>query len=189
MKRIFCIICIVFSCIHAFGQEWDVLKSVVTCKTPGFMCHNEYRGQYVDVYKSKQVYRDVVNCQKYYDYLGFPYTICDTTKVLTGDLETSVLIASIPKPIYDDYQFGAELFNSGCVMITVGGLSGIIGGIMYGVGYKYNSRYGQQLITAGVVMMGIGGTFVSVSIPLLCFGDHMKRNVNRDYKLYNLYMK
>lgn len=40
---------------------------------------------------------------------------------------------------------------------------------------------------AGDALLGIGGTLVSISLPLLCFGDATKREANVDYETFNLH--
>ena len=42
---------------------------------------------------------------------------------------------------------------------------------------------------AGDALLGIGGTLVSISLPLLCFGDAAKREANVDYETFNLHFK
>lgn len=49
--------------------------------------------------------------------------------------------------------------------------------------------YGNRLMKAGDALLGIGGTLVSISLPLLCFGDAAKREANVDYETFNLHFK
>lgn len=37
------------------------------------------------------------------------------------------------------------------------------------------------------ILMGVGASFVSVTIPLFCFGNHIKRESNMTYNLYRDY--
>ena len=47
--------------------------------------------------------------------------------------------------------------------------------------------YGNRLMKADDALLGIGGTLVSISLPLLCFGDAAKREANVDYETFNLH--
>ena len=49
--------------------------------------------------------------------------------------------------------------------------------------------YGNRLMKGGDALLGIGGTLVSISLPLLCFGDAAKREANVDYETFNLHFK
>ena len=89
----------------------------------------------------------------------------------------------IPKPIYNRYIFGHQLMKAGWIDFGIGLGVATIGGILLA------AKDGQTIpqIKAGDALLGIGGTLLSVSIPLLCFGDDAKREANVDYEIFNLY--
>ena len=92
-------------------------------------------------------------------------------------------ILKIPVPVYERYLFGCTLMKSGWITFSIGLCTGAIGGILYGIGAK---NHNGNEITAGAALLGCGGTIISVSIPLLCFGDNTKREANTLFETYNI---
>ena len=81
----------------------------------------------------------------------------------------------VPKIIYDNYLYRRQLEKSGKACFGVGIITSLVGGILLGVGS--NSKNKDNIIIGGI-FTGIGGTFLSVGIPLWCFGDNLKRTAN-----------
>jgi len=81
----------------------------------------------------------------------------------------------IPKTIYDNYMIGTRWINAGVAFMTIGIFTSIIGLCIM-----------EDYTEASTTMCAIGGTCISIGIPLICFGDHIKRECNMTYELYNL---
>lgn len=90
----------------------------------------------------------------------------------------------VPDVVYDRYMFGEKLMKSGWINFGIGLSVAAIGGILL-VAKDVQTQTISQ-IKAGDALLGIGGTLLSVSIPLLCFGDEAKREANVDYEVFNL---
>lgn len=88
----------------------------------------------------------------------------------------------VPDVVYDRYMFGHKLMKAGWINFGIGLSVAAIGGILLAA--KDDQTIPQ--IKAGDALLGIGGTLLSVSIPLLCFGDEAKREANVDYEVFNL---
>lgn len=88
----------------------------------------------------------------------------------------------LPYVVLDHYKFGKRCYKGGTILISVGAPLALIGGILAGVG----AQNGDAVVSnAGYAISVLGGACVSVSIPLLCFGDNMKRDANREFRLFN----
>lgn len=87
----------------------------------------------------------------------------------------------VPIQVYDDYLIGEKCFNYGKAFIIFGSISTVVGGCVYAIGAKHNKI--NEMKTGTGIMCG-GSTLIGISIPLLCFGDNMKRATNREYKIY-----
>lgn len=81
----------------------------------------------------------------------------------------------VPMYIRDHYDHGIDLMKIGCGTIVVGTLSCIFATAMFAT--KKDSP-------GAIIVMGIGASLISVSIPLFCFGNHTKRESNVMYQLY-----
>ena len=92
-------------------------------------------------------------------------------------LRTSTEKIVLPKVIYDEYMFGRRLTKAGVVTLSVSVPLSIIG-VVCARNQNPNTRI------AGYSMLGVGSAAFSCSIPLLCFGDHLKRTANKDYILH-----
>lgn len=170
------VLCLV--CTLSFGQQkWDELYEYSNIMT--YQCYEEYNFRFRnEIYDSTT---DYVFIKQYKDIWDFKkneyYTQLDSVPL--NEIK-------IPKVIYDEYKMGASLFKCGKVFVGVG-IPFVFSGMLLQVhGIK---RMNEDAIIAGSVFYGIGGTCISVSIPLLCWGDHLKRTSNKDYKLYNLLKK
>ena len=104
----------------------------------------------------------------------------------------------IPSPIAEEYKFGVKCYRGGCITISIGVPLALVGGILMGTatstreGAKYISGkavktvetyVNQPQMVAGDVLLGFGCSLVAISIPLLTFGDHMKREANWKYRM------
>lgn len=102
------------------------------------------------------------------------------------DTVTNFYDIVIPKPIYNRYLFGKQLMTAGWINFGVGiGLTAI-GGVLYGTGL--NSKNTNH-INSGIAILSTGSALISVSIPLLCFGDNAKRESNTDFEMFELFYK
>lgn len=181
MKKILMAIVLCLVCTVSFGQEkcdeWDELYEYSNIITYHYYEEDSirFRNEIYDVttdYVFIQKYKDI----GYFEEDGY-YT--QLHSVTLNEIK-------IPKVIYDEYKMGTSLFKCGKVFVGVG-IPLVFSGMLLQVhGIK---RMNEDAIIASSVFYGIGGTCVSVSIPLLCWGDHLKRTSNKDYKLYNLLKK
>lgn len=85
---------------------------------------------------------------------------------------------NVPYVIYQNYTIGSNCFKAGSYMICIGGVASLTG-LSLMLGDKNNIT----AYKAGIGLTSIGGTLVSVSLPLLCFGDHIKRETNMLYSI------
>ena len=92
-------------------------------------------------------------------------------------LRTNTEKMVLPKVIYDEYMLGRRLTKAGIVTLSVSVPLSVIG-------VACACSPNPKTNIAGLSMIGIGSAIFSCSIPLLCFGDHLKRTANKDYTLY-----
>jgi hypothetical protein len=110
---------------------------------------------------------------------AIPYNI-DTTFFGNKELIKSV---HIPKIIYDDYRYGCSLIKAGGVTIGVG-IACCLGGL---ISYKLaKSKDNMSALITGNILIGVGGSFISASIPLFSCGAFHKWHSNHDLNLYCL---
>ncbi len=199
MKRFLFFILFVISLVpNIFSQNWDIIGNAFKI-TEKFYIDSSYKFVYVNYvekiynYKVKTIYAyfdyDPVNggykrfeykldtIPKTYEFRN-SYNI--TEKCLVGINNKTM---KIPTPIYDRYIFGCQLMKAGWINFSIGTGIATIGGILYGVGAKNNNL---NEIKTGGALLGVGGTIIGISIPLLCFGDNAKREANIDCKVFNL---
>lgn len=99
--------------------------------------------------------------------------------------KTSSLNLEVPQVIWNEYQQGRSLYNGGVVTISVGcGLSAL-GGILY-CSAILSPDSSKSAVVGGLVLSYLGSSLIGVSIPLLCWGDHLKRTANKDMELYSI---
>lgn len=92
----------------------------------------------------------------------------------------------LPNYIYNQYNLGQSCFKAGVVTISIGSVLALVGGVVYGVGVsKTGTKDASPTVTAGAAILSVGSTGLGVSVPLLCFGDHMKRESNIDFSIFN----
>lgn len=139
-----------------------------------------------------------------YDVLGTDISVCDSItwnandmlmlhfsnsskdKIYNVNTTRHTDVKYIPNVVFNRYMYGNRLMKAGWVNFGVGLGIAAVGGLLL-----VTKDRGQTItqIKAGDALMGIGGTLVSISLPLLCFGDAAKREANVDYETFNLHFK
>jgi len=164
MKRTFTLLIAVALSCAAMAQSWDYLKTECLLNRKDI---SYYDGKVsVPVYKTQK------------DQYGF----VDKKEIIDYSYR------QVSAPVFEEYRFGRRCYNAGCVLISVGAPLSFIGGILLGCSMKADSKgqvyvSDQSAFIAGEVFVCIGAPMVSVSVPLLCFGDHMKREANWHYRM------
>ncbi len=156
MKKSFAILLLCAATMFAQAQGWNQL-------------YREYR-----LGTSDATYSDGVLKSSVYRTYG------------TSDAEIRESV-SIPlqAPIYEEYMMGSRCVKAGAAFITVGAAMSLIGGIVMATVRPETSSKGTTAINpAGIALISVGGTFITISLPLLTFGDHMKRDANWNYRLH-----
>lgn len=74
-----------------------------------------------------------------------------------------------PYIVEQNWEIGHKCYVSGAWIFTVGTISSIVGGAFM---LADKSIDGMKI---GTGFLSAGGTLIGVSIPLLCFGDHIER--------------
>ncbi|MBO4370313.1 MAG: hypothetical protein J5808_02995 [Paludibacteraceae bacterium] len=106
------------------------------------------------------------------------WTFYSTEKVLDGHKNVCM-----PTPVYEEYKLGYYCFKSGVITISVGGALALAGGICF---LSANSTTDAQVTRqVGAALCGTGAAAVAVSLPLLCWGDFMKRDANWKLKIHS----
>lgn len=113
-------------------------------------------------------------------YMTFRNSYTEDRKILESVYNNTL---KIPTGVYERYRLSNKLMIAGWVDLSVGTGLAIIGGILYGTGLKNQN---QAEVISGSVFLGTGGTLVGFSIPLLCFGDNIKRESNVNCEIFNL---
>ena len=160
-------LCLVSVC--GFGQ------SEYTTRTHSDECKWDYISNILSLTEKDN--NDLSNCHSYKEYIRIYNLSCNEY------IRKRIYMPS--ESVLHNYIIGERCFKSGKVLVTWGlvttfvGAMCVVGGSARPISYKYNKmRHNNDAITAGCTLMGIGGSFISVSIPLLCFGDHIKRECN-----------
>lgn len=162
MKRTFTLLIAVAMSCAAMAQSWDVLKREISFKTDGI----RFEGDTVKT----PVYGDPIRVQKK-SYDGTIYYVL-SPNLIGYDKKY------VPSPILEEYRFGRRCYKGGCATISIGAPMAFVGGILMATAGKSTDQ-----LLAGQVLLGVGCSLVSVSIPLLSFGDHMKREANWHYRM------
>jgi len=199
MKRFFVLIFLTFISFSTFASEWDHIGNALK-NIEKIYVDSTYKFVYIEqaekIYDTRQVLEYV-----YFDYDphnvgGFKYfnhkldTLPPTYEFYSIHSKTekylttvNIFTTKIPAPVYERYLFGYSLMKAGWATFSIGTGVGLVGGILYGVGIK---NHNVKEITAGSVLLGCGGAIIGVSIPLLCFGDNIKRETNTLFETYNI---
>lgn len=130
--------------------------------------------------------------QQYQDYVFLGE--CEVEKPIIGSISKSGYLKEMPihktkdpiidKVILDNYLIGDRCYKSGQAIIIIGSIVTFISlpFVFYDVKKNENGVIIKST-SAGIACAAIGGTLISVSLPLLCFGDHIKRETNMIYSV------
>lgn len=99
-----------------------------------------------------------------YDY------IYDANRCYAHNRQTDI---TIPAPIMDRYLTGRGLFKGGVITLSVSAAATIVGSVLY---LFFEDPFSLALTSAG-------GTGVSVGIPLMLSGLHLKKEANHEYEM------
>lgn len=145
-------------CSMAMAQSWDYLKRELSLTNPYVTAKND--SIRTPIYGDKVV-SGTNNGREVFTYpiMGYQSTY-------------------LPTPVYEEYKFGRKCYRTGSAFITLGSIMAVAGGICY-----LASGGNQTAKTAGEVLFVMGDVCITVSVPLLCFGDHMKREANWKYRM------
>lgn len=88
-----------------------------------------------------------------------------------------------PKSIQENWQIGNNCYVAGACMISVGIISSAIGTLLYCT--NMNEHGNVKTLNVGIGFISAGSTLVGVSIPLLCFGDHIERETTMINDVWN----
>lgn len=142
--------------VTTFGQKWDYIKQVVTITDTLQLENFDYWMTTMDM---EPFVRTRVDFNRMYDEYVWNYNKLNNVQNKINMPTKSVLM---------NYKIGRNCFISGQVFISLGAVLSAAGGICY-----MNGNW-----EAGGMLCGVGGSFIGISIPLLCFGDHIKRECN-----------
>lgn len=163
MKKIIIafVLCIVSIC--GFGQSWDYILYIV------------------DFPKETSLNGGIWKTDSYDDYVYITHKV-DFSKNYSEYIKSYNDQKWLSKAIYMpssavlyNYRIGYNCFKAGQITMGIGVPISFIGAMCVVGGVKDKN---WDACDAGYALLGIGGTFISVSIPLLCFGDHIKRECN-----------
>ena len=160
MKKFFMAIVLCLICTLSFGQEWDRIGKV------------------------KQLYGDEIELfPEYSDKTHFSYATVGFMLPNIDAEDGSWYWYRFPEFIYNEYEYGCKLLKSGVVTISVGAGVFALGSILYGCGLSTDNA---NAIQSGLIFTSLGSGLVGVSVPLFCWGDHLKRNANKTLDLYEI---
>ena len=161
MKKILMALMLCLVSVTTFSQSWDLLDHI-TRYTEVSNITNYVSG---DVLVSDTTYKE---------YRTFTYHVVivnynNSEKWIRNNIYPPT------KSVLSNYHIGHNCFAAGKAMVLVGVPISFIGAMCICGGINDNN---YDACTAGYALLGIGGTFISVSVPLMCFGDHIKRECN-----------
>jgi len=204
MEKIFKIFTVIIFCISSslcMGQRYDHIRlNTKDCDFDTVIGDNIYF--YRNIYKTyeysktsnyKLRHPKIINFRdstyylyRYFDrgivrYYKSPYPAesLSITKsiVVKDDLVGKELTYYMPIVVYNGYRAGDIRCKAGWVCLSVGAATVITGRILK---QTTNEKYGDYLTI-------VGGSIFGVSIPLLVFGDHIKRESNMYNELFKRY--
>lgn len=160
MRKFFMAIVLCLICTISFGQEWDRIGKI------------------------KQLYGDEIELfPEYSEKTHFSYATVGFMLPNIDAEDDSWYWYRFPEFIYNEYEYGCKLFKSGVVTISVGAGVFALGSILYGCGLSTDNA---NAIQSGLIFTSLGSGLVGVSVPLFCWGDHLKRNANKTLDLYEI---
>lgn len=193
MKRFLAAIALCLVCAIGYGQaSWDAIgrtiKGSIVYDTFGKTTYVGTLDVTMETIKTtRYVYLDTINGgysyeNEFYETHPFGYQFVREWSVMK-QIPTDTTFrqtATLPTCIYNRYKLGERLTLSGWINFGVGlGLS-LIGGVLL---TRQDGNIPQQG-KVGTAFLGAGGALVSISIPQLCFGDHIKREANVSLQIY-----
>lgn len=167
MKKIVIILVMAIASINIYANDWDVIGDNI--KNSDTIVDYVVSMAFVtkDVYKMKPI--------------QFETGVYYEQELIKGRT------VKIPKTLYDRYVMGENLMTAGWITMLVGGMLTISGGIMYNHWNQVGKSEFPNMGKASMAFMGVGGTLIGVSIPLLCFGDNAKREANATLGAFRFY--
>jgi hypothetical protein len=156
MKKILMALMLCLVSVTTFSQSWDYLDHIT---------------RYSEVRSINNWIEDdgLVSDTTYNEYRTFTYHVVITNY----NIQTKIHRPT--QSVLANYHIGYNCFEAGKTMVLVGVPISFIGAMCICGGINDNN---YDACTAGYALLGIGGTFISVSVPLMCFGDHIKRECN-----------
>lgn len=82
----------------------------------------------------------------------------------------------VPRPILERYMKGRAMYRGGAITLSLGCVFSFIGGCMF-------ASRSVAVNRAGLAFDIIGASAISVGIPLMCFGSHIKKESNHEYEM------
>lgn len=152
--------------IGCFGQSWDYILYIVDFpKEKSSKVYNWETDSYDD---TVHITHKVDFSKNYSEYI----------KSYNDQKWLSKAIYMPSSAVLYNYRIGYNCFKAGQITMGIGVAISFIGAMCVVGSVKMDNRDNWDACDAGYALLGIGGTFISVSIPLLCFGDHIKRECN-----------
>lgn len=162
--------------IGCFSQNWNNFNNIDSIEYINDIinCYNNVNPiyGYVTKYKITSIFDNDDN----EIYRMTPYEVRDIIGY------EKKLVMKCPSVIYDNYKIGDRCYKAGWATFISASIMTIVGGIVYGTGIEKNNIESSK---AGVAVLSAGSSLIGISIPLLCFGDHIKRETNMNYELWN----
>lgn len=149
--------------IRCFGQSWDYIQYIVS---------------YPEETRSKVYNWETCSYDSYVsitDKVDFKRNYSEYCKNYNDQKCLSKYIYMPSSAVLYNYRIGYNCFKAGQITMGIGVPISFIGAMCVVGGVNDNN---WDACIAGYALLGIGGTFISVSIPLFCFGDHIKRECN-----------
>lgn len=163
MKKILMALMLCLVSICGFGQSWDYILYIV-----------DYPKE-----TSSKVYNWDTHSYDYYASIthkvDFSKDYSEYCKSYNDQKCLSKYIYMPSSAVLYNYRIGYNCFKAGQITMGIGVPISFIGAMCVVGGVNNND---WDACIAGYALLGIGGTFISVSVPLFCFGDHIKRECN-----------
>lgn len=171
--------------LSSYGHDIGDVLETTEIYSNNYLYTNEveydYNGAHCKIYKQKCSI-EYHNVSDEYGMIVPQEQMFDTIYTPFGDKELLKSV-DIPKLIYNEYKYGCSLTKAGTITISIGSVLCLSGFISYGIAGKFNNI---NALKAGNVLVGVGGSIVSVSIPLLSCGSFHKWHANHDFNLHFL---